>query len=573
MNAKIAILSLACALAVSSCSKQPQATPSANNAPPAADSHEAMPHAPATMADWAKGAQLFTGLGDFHRPITTSSPEAQKYFDQGMRLMYAFNHDEATRSFAHAAELDPNCAACYWGVSYTVGPNYNLPVLVAERAKVAYEALGLARQHMSGASPVEQALISALITRYPNDQPLDMSALPPVLETYAAAMKQVARKFPKDLDVQTLYAESLMNVHAWKLWGADGKPAPNTEEIVATLESVLKRDPQHPGANHYYVHTIEASPHPEKATASAERLENLMPSAGHLVHMPAHIMQRIGRYEESAEANRRGVTADLAYVKLAQPPDYYPMYTAHNYQFLAYSAAMEGRRAETLTAVDDMQKMTPDEMLMSMPGVDWYVAGTYAARARFGLWDELLAMKAPNAKLVGLTGGYLYHRALALAARGRSDEARSTLQQLQNLIASTPADAPAGTNTVKDVLAVGVPIIQARISAAQGHADAAVTFLRQAVQAEDHLAYNEPRDWLIPTRQVLGAQLLKMNQPAEAETVYRQDLKQNPANGWSLYGLSAALKAQGKSKEAEQTTKEFAAAWQRADVTLTASAY
>ena len=254
--------------------------------------------------------------------------------------MWAFNHDEATRSFAKAAAIDPNCAACYWGVSLTVGPNYNLPVLFAERAKVAFEALGLARAHMSSASPVEQALITALATRYPNAQPLDVAALPPVLVAYAGAMKDVAKKFPKDLDVQTLYAEALMNVNAWKLWTPEGKPAPGTEEIVATLEAVLARDPQHPGANHYYVHTIEASPHPEKATASAERLRNLMPSAGHLVHMPSHIMQRIGRYEESAEANRRAVTADLAYVKLAQPLDYYPMYTAHNYQFLAYS----GRR-------------------------------------------------------------------------------------------------------------------------------------------------------------------------------------------------------------------------------------
>lgn len=573
MSAKIAVLSLVCLLVSTGCSKGPPPKAAESAALPPAAAPASMSHAPASLADWSQGAQLFEGLGNFHRAITTASPEAQKYFDQGMRLMWAFNHDEATRSFAKAAAIDPNCAACYWGVSLTVGPNYNLPVLYAERAKVAYEALGMARAHVSNASPVEQALITALATRYPNDQPLDVAALPPVLMAYAGAMKDVAKKFPKDLDVQTLYAEALMNVNAWKLWTPEGKPAPGTEEIVAKLEAVLARDPQHPGANHYYVHTIEASPHPEKATASAERLRNLMPSAGHLVHMPSHIMQRIGRYEESAEANRRAVTADLAYVKRAQPLDYYPMYTAHNYQFLAYSAATEGRRAEAIAAVDDMQKMAPDEMLMSMPGVDWYVVESYTARARFGMWDEILAIKAPNPKLVGLTGGYLYCRALALAARGHLDESRSTLHQLKELIAATPADAPAGTNTIRGVLAVGVPIVQARISAAAGHADAALGFLRQAVQAEDQLAYNEPRDWFIPARQVLGAQLLQMNRPGEAEAVYREDLKQSPANGWALFGLSAALKAQGKSQEASQTAQQFAAAWKRADVTLSASAY
>ncbi len=573
MGAKISVLSLVFSLVLAGCSREtPKAA--ANNAAPHAPAHsEMMPHAPASLADWAKGAQLFEGLGNFHRPITTSSPEAQKYFDQGMRLMYAFNHDEATRSFARAAELDPNCASCYWGVSLTVGPNYNLPLLVAERAKVAFEALGLARARVSGASPVEQALIGALATRYPNAQPLGVAELPPVLVSYATAMKDVARKFPKDLDVQTLYAEALMNVNAWKLWSADGKPAAGTAEIVATLEAVLARDPQHPGANHYYVHTMEASPQPGKATASAERLRILMPAAGHLVHMPAHIMQRIGRYEEAAEANRQGVTADMAYVKLAQPLDYYPMYTAHNYQFLAYSTAMEGRRTETLQAVDNAQKMAPDEMLLSMPGVDWYIVESYTARARFGLWDEILAMPAPNPKLVGLTGGYLYGRALALAARGRLDEARSTLQQLKALVASTPADAPAGMNTVRDVLAVAVPVVEARISAAGGHADASIAFLQQAVQAEDHLAYNEPRDWLVPTRHLLGAQLIQMKRFADAEAAYREDLLQNPANGWALYGLSQALKAQGKNKEATESNKQFAAAWQHADVTLTASAY
>jgi tetratricopeptide (TPR) repeat protein len=533
-----------------------------------------MAHSPATIADWARGALLFRGLGTAHRAITTTVPEAQKYFDQGLRLMWAFNHDEATRSFAKAAMLDPNCASCYWGVSLTVGPNYNLPFLVQERAKVAADALAAARAHQAGASAVEQALIAALGKRVPSAQALDSAALQPVLVAYAEAMRAVAQRFPQDLDVQVLYAESLMNVNAWKLWSADGQAAPGTDTIVATLESVLARDPQHPGANHYYVHTMEASAHPEKAVAAAERLRALMPAAGHLVHMPAHIMQRVGRYEDAAEANRRGAAADDAYVGLTQPLDYYPvMYTAHNYQFLAASAAMEGRRAEALAAADDSRRVVSDQMLLAMPGADWYVAEQYTARLRFGLWDEMLSMPAPDPRLTGLTGGYLYGHALALAAKGRAAEARAALAQLTAWVAASPAQAPAGMNTVKDVLAVGIPVVQARIAVSEQRPDEAIALLGQAVQAEDRLAYNEPKDWFVPPRQQLGAQLLRANRASEAEAVYREDLRRNPANGWSLYGLCAALKAQGRSAQAAQCAQQFSAAWRHADVTLASSAY
>jgi tetratricopeptide (TPR) repeat protein len=578
MRGGIAILSAACALALHGCGRSAPTPNAASGTEPSAAMSSAhadlMPRAPTTVAQWARGALLFDGLGNAHRTITTSVPEAQKYFDQGLRLMWAFNHDEATRSFAQAAALDPQCASCYWGVALTVGPNYNLPFLIEERAKVADEALGLARARRAHASPVEQALINALASRYPSAQPLDPVALHPILVAYADAMKVVAQQFPQDLDVQTLYAEALMNVNAWKLWTADGKAAPGTEQIVATLESVLARDPQHPGANHYYVHTLEASPHPERAVASAERLRTLMSSAGHLVHMPAHIMQRVGRYEEAAEANRRGAAADEAYVGRTQPLDYYPvMYTAHNYQFLAYSAAMEGRRAETVAAADNSRRVVSDEMLIAMPGADWYLAEAYTARVRFGLWDEILSMTPPNPKLTGLTGGYLYGRALALAARGRTDEARATLGELQALAAAVPADAPAGMNTIKDVLAVAVPIVRARIALSAGNPNDAITSLQQAVQAEDHLAYNEPRDWLVPVRHLLGAQLMRAGKFSEAERIYRQDLQQNPANGWALYGLGAALKAQGKNQEAARYARQFALAWRHADVTLTQSAF
>jgi tetratricopeptide (TPR) repeat protein len=437
------ILALCCAgiTLVSGCGDSSHQAPARAAAPaPASEPAHSAVHAPTTVAEWAQGAQLFEGLGDFHRKITTTAPEAQKYFDQGMRLLWAFNHDEATRSFAKATEVDPHCAICYWGVALTVGPNYNLPVMIEARAKVAFAALHEAQQNAGTASAVEQALIAALAARYPTAQPLDPSNSTPVLSAYAEAMRSVARKFPDDLDVQTVYAEALMTLHAWKLWMPDGKPAAGTDEILATLESVLKRYPRHPGANHYYVHAMEASPHPEKAMAAAERLKDMMPGAGHLVHMPAHIMQRVGRYEDAAEANRKAAAADQGYYAKTSPPDYYAMYTAHNYQFLAASTAMQGRKAETLAATQSMRKAIPDEMLLAMPGFDWPLSEEYSSLVRFGMWDEMIARPPPNAQFPALTGGYLYARGVALAAKGRIDEAISVLTRLQRLAESVPPD-------------------------------------------------------------------------------------------------------------------------------------
>ncbi len=578
MKRELIVLSIALFCTLCGCGESGKAAGSGSTAAPTSATPsvhmDQMPQVPATVGDWARGAMLFEGLGNVHRQITTSSAEAQKYFDQGLALMWAFNHDEATRSFAKAAQLDPKCASCFWGVSLTVGPNYNLPFLVEERAKVASDALANARENVSQASPVEKALITALVKRYPTARPLDPTTLRPVLIEYADAMRAVAVQFPQDYDVQTLYAEAMMNINAWKLWTQDGKPAAGTEQILVTLESVLAHDPAHPGANHYYVHAIEASPHPERAIAAAERLKTLMPAAGHLVHMPAHIMQRIGRYEDAAEANRRGAAADASYTQRTQPLDYYPvMYTAHNYQFLACSAAMEGRRVEAIAATESSRKAVSDAMLLTMPGTDWYIAESYTARVRFGLWDELLAMPAPNPKLSGLTGGFLYGRAVALAAKGRFDEARATLGELQTLAEKTPPDVPAGMNTVRDVLAVAIPIVQARIAAGERRAEEASSWLRQAVAAEDGLAYDEPRDWFFPARHLLGVQLMQAGKPNEAEKVYREDLQKNLANGWALYGLGAALKAQGKTAEAATVARQFDYAWKYADVTLTASAF
>ncbi len=579
MRAQVTPILISCLLLAGACGQPaapslpaPPAAPAAATPAPAA-AHP-MAHLPRTVEDWAQGAMLFNGLGHLHRPITTRSAEAQAYFDQGLSLLWAFNHDEATRSFARAATLDASCAACFWGVSLTLGPNYNLPFLSEERAKLAYAALQQAQRNAASASPVEQVLVAALAKRYPSDRALDPVAALPVMTAYADAMREVAGRFPRDLDVQTLYAESLMNLHAWKLWSPDGKPAPGTNEILATLESVLAQDPQHLGANHYYVHAIEASPHPQKAAVAAERLKTLAPAAGHLVHMPAHILQRLGQYEAAAEANRVAATADAAYVALTHPPDYYPvMYSAHNYQFLAYSAAAEGRKAETIAAVDSSRAVVSDEMLLTMPGMDWYVAESYAARIRFGLWQEMLALPAPHPQLTGLNVGYLYGRGVALAAMGQVDEARATLAKLKSLAATLPADTPAGQNTLQAVTATAIPIVEARIAEAQGRSAEALALLRQAVAAEDRLTYDEPKNWFFPARHVLGAALLRHGAASEAESVYRLDLQQSPANGWALYGLAMALKAQGRHAEAVKVEQQFTAAWRHADVTLATSAY
>jgi tetratricopeptide (TPR) repeat protein len=561
LNRLLAIGSFALAIAAGRAATPPDPMPAAG-------------HLPATLADWARGARLYDGLGSFHRRISTRSPQAQRYFDQGMRLLWAFNHDESTRSFARALELDPSCGMCAWGVALTVGPNYNVPMLAAPRARVAFEATNRAQALAAAAAPVDQALIATLTRRYPNARPLDPQNAIPVLTAYAAAMRGLAHRYPDDLDVQTLYAEALMNIHAWKLWGPDGTPAEGTAEIIATLESVIRRNPTHMGALHYYIHAVEASPHPEQGLAAAARLPGLAPAAGHLVHMPAHILQRVGRYEEAAEANRRGAAADIAYLTATAPPDYYPtMYVSHNYQFLAFAAAAEGRDAETLDAVRRSRASVSDEMLGEMPGTDWYVAELYAAPVRFGHWDELLALTPPAPGLPGLAGGYLYATSVALAATNRPAEARARLAQLDALIGGLAADVPAGQNTLRDVLAIARLVAAARIGSAEGRGEDALRDLRDAVRLEDALAYDEPSDWFFPVRHLLGAELIRSGRAAQAEAVYRDDLGRHPGDGWALRGLASALKIEVRGAEAAAAEAQFREAWRYATVAISTSAF
>jgi len=535
------------------------------------DSHA--PATPETLAGWAKGAQLFDGLGTFHRKITTRSPLAQKYFDQGMRLLWAFNHDEATRSFAKAAKIDPSCASCYWGVALTLGPNYNMPMMSSARGRVGWEALRKARSNARRATPVERALIAAVAKRYRGVEEVDPSNSKPLLGAYVEAMRAVAAKYPNDLDVQTMYAEGLMNTNPWKLWNEDGTANPGTDQIVSTLRSVLEKDPNHPGANHYYIHAVEASQHPDLAIRSAEVLNGMMPSAGHLEHMPAHILQRVGRYEEAAEANRKGAAADLAYIKATAPPDYYPMYLIHNFQFLGSAAGMEGRRAEAITALKKARAHIPDDLLFGMPGLDWSASFVYDGYVKFGMWDEMLAEPAPSPRLPGATISYLQSRASALAAKGRTDEAKAELAKSAQAISAVPEEATQGNNQAKPLYDVGQLKAEARIAGAEQRRDEAVRLLAEAVSLEDKLAYNEPSDMIFPTRHLLGAGLLAAGRPGEAEAVYREDLRRNPKNGWAYFGLSQALAAQKRDAEAAAARGQFEQAWQRADIQLASVAF
>lgn len=535
------------------------------------DSHA--PAAPDTLGGWAKGAQLFDGLGTFHRKITTRSALAQRYFDQGMRLVWAFNHDEATRSFAKAAQIDPTCAICYWGVALTLGPNYNMPMMSSPRARVGWEAVQKAEAHARRATPVERDLIAAVAKRYRGTGEVDPSNSKPLLTSYVDEMRAIAAKYPNDLDVQTMYAEALMNTNPWKLWNADGTQNPGTAQILERLRYVLEHDPRHPGANHYYIHAVEASQHPELAVPSAEVLTGMMPAAGHLEHMPAHILQRVGRYEEAAEANRKGAAADLSYLKETAPPDYYPMYLIHNFQFLASSAGMEGRRAETIQALKDARSHIPDQFLLSMPGFDWSASFIYDGYVKFGMWDAMLKEPAPNPKLPGATISYLQSRATALAATGKLDEANAELAKAEQLIAAVPADATQGNNEARPIYEIGQMKAEARIAKAEGKNEQAIQLLSDAVSREDKIAYNEPSDIIFPTRHLLGAELLASGKPAEAEAVFREDLKRHPNNGWAYYGLSQALAAQKKDAEAAEARKQFDQAWGRADLHLASAAF
>lgn len=524
-------------------------------------------HAPTPAAS---APSLFDGLSTLHHPITTSSPEAQRYFDQGLRLVYAFNHDEATRAFKEAARLDPNCAMAYWGSALTLGPNYNLPV-DAERDRAAYEALQKALALAPQVSETERAYIEALSKRHSMAPDADRKALD---QAYADAMREVAKRYSNDLDAATLFAEALMNLRPWDLWTLDGQPQPGTEEIVSTLESVLQRNPDHPGAIHYYIHAVEASTQPERAAPFADRLGKLAPGAGHLVHMPSHIYIRIGRYHDAAEVNAKAATIDAAYIEKydIQGP-YRLMYYPHNIHFFWAAATLEGRSAEALQAARDFSAKLPVEMVRQMPRVEAFVPTYLFALVRFGKWQEILKQPAPPADLTYTTGMWQYARGLAFAAKKHWKKAAAEYDKLMEIAKATPPEARVMMNSAAALLNLAANVLAGELAARQGKTDEAVQYLETAVRQQDALRYEEPPPWYYPVRQSLGAVLLKAGRAAEAEAVYREDLKRNPENGWSLHGLTQSLRAQKKQDEADATEQRFRKAWARADVKLTTSRF
>jgi tetratricopeptide (TPR) repeat protein len=525
---------------------------------------------PRSVAALAEGAILFDDLGTHHHAVTASA-DAQKWFDQGLRLTYGFNHDEATRSFAQGAVVDPKCAMCFWGAALTMGPNYNMPMLPTA-ARAAWDALQSARALAPQATPVEQALIDALAKRYKGPEPLDPPAMQPFSVAYAAAMRDVAKQYRADDDVQVLAAEAGMDTNPWHLWSLDGKPSEGTEWIVATLEGVLARSPNHPGANHYYIHAIEASPHPEKGVPAAERLGGLIPGAGHIVHMPAHIFQRVGRYADASNANENAVAVDLAYMKKTKPPGTYAMYLAHNYGFLGFSSSQEGRSAVSLRAAREAAKALPPGMIDMMPGMDFFASEPALAMVRFGKWDELLAEPKPDPKYPVLTAFWLHGHAMASAAKGKLADAHADLTALQAMADTAPPTLNAGMSPAKTVFSLAAKIVEARLATVEKKPNA-LELWEEAVKIGDGLSYSEPDDWFYSVRSFQGAALLAAGKAKEAEAVYREDLRRKPNNGWSLFGLWKSLDAQKRAGDAKTARADFEKAWSRADVKLTASAY
>jgi pimeloyl-ACP methyl ester carboxylesterase/tetratricopeptide (TPR) repeat protein len=514
-------------------------------------------------------APELSGLGTDHLPVTTRVPKAQAFFDQGLRLLYAFNHQESRRAFQQAARLDPSLAMAHWGQAMTLAPNLNAP-MTAESARLAKAATREAVRLSAGADAMERALIDALARRFAVN-----SAAPraPLLDqAYAEAMARVAADFPFEPNVQTLYADAVMNTMPWDYWQKDGTPKPATSTLMATLEDVLARHPYHAGANHYYIHLIEASPTPERAEASADRLGSLMPAAGHMVHMPAHIYLRVGRYADAAEANVRAIAADEDYLAQCQAQGLYPVsYYPHNLHFLWAAATLEGRSATAIDAARKVAEKVPHHHAGAVAWTADFPVTPWLAYVRFGRWQQMLIEPKPPEKEPYAIGIWHYGRALAFVARNQAPRAQAELDALTAVMGHR-----AFTTTLKDLplltnLQLASRIVRGEIAAHAGRHDEAVAVLREAVAIEDALPYNEPPVWHQPTRQVLGALLLEAGRAGEAEVVYRQDLARVRENGWSLFGLSRSLQAQGKAAEAAAAQSRFEKAWARADFTLTSS--
>ena len=513
-----------------------------------------------------KSAELIPGLGATRHPVSTKSPQAQSFFDQGLALIYGFNHESASKSFKRATELDPNLAIAYWGYAYAVGPNYNEPTIDLERMKSAYEACKKARELSAGASQREREYINALSKRFSLDASPDVKKLG---RDYMEAMREVYMRYPDDLDAATLYADSLMNLNPWQLWTKDGKPSPGTEEVVSVLESVLARDPNHLGANHLYIHAVEASTAPHRALPSAKRLETLAPSAGHLVHMPGHIYLRTGDFDASAKTNEVAAQADRDYLKRTGTADtmYAGMYYSHNLHFLVESYGRMGMYSEAVRAAGQLEENAKGH-LQHMPMLEGFLPSAWFVRMRFARWDDMLKVQEPDRQFKLAHALWHFARGVAFAQGGKVKDAEKEQVSFREESKSLPGETPFGLNSAESVLAVAHNELDARIAWAKGNKTQSIEYWQKAVTAQDALNYDEPPGWYHPVRESLGAALLQNGNAAQAEQVFRADLKENPRSGRSLFGLKESLKAQSKSDSATMVEREFLEAWKRADSTL-----
>jgi tetratricopeptide (TPR) repeat protein len=542
-------------------------------APAVARIHDAR----ALAADPAKAkgpiAPKLKGLGDYHFTVTTQNPESQRFFNQGLRLTYAFNHSEALRAFKEAARLDQRNAMAYWGWALVLGPNLNLP-MIPEVAPQAYRAIQIAVSLKDKISERERAYIEALATRY-TDQPTDDRK--PFDMAYARAMAKLVESYPDDIDAATLYAASLMNLSPWDYWNLDGSPKGYTEVILKTLQSVVDRNPRHAGALHYYIHVVELR-HPERGERHADMLGELMPGAGHLVHMPSHIYMRIGRFADSYEANRRAVEADEDYITQCRSQGIYPLnYYPHNIHFMAWSAMLQGHPDRALEAARKIVEKVPPEL--SADKNVWALYETFLSQpmfvmVRFGMWEEMLAEPKPDLESEFMTGIWHYGRALAYIHSNRLTEARRELRPLSVAQeAMGNVEHYIGFSTAKTLLTIAHEIVEGELAYAEGYTLEGLAHLERAVRLEDGLRYNEPPDWYFPLRHFLGAMLLDAGRPNEAEVVYSADLRKNPENGYSLFGLKIALEQQGKREDALAVAKRFDRAWAGATHKLTSSRF
>ncbi|MGJ8636881.1 MAG: hypothetical protein ACSHX5_08560 [Phycisphaerales bacterium] len=516
-------------------------------------------------------AKRYAGFGNYTREITTDSAAAQEWFDQGIQLMYGFNHDEAIRSFEMAAEVDPSAAMAWWGIAYCQGININDPEMTEERSKAGRRAVDKAMAELDDESAVERALVGALDERYEWPAPEDRSGLD---RAYAGAMEEVYARFSDDGDVGALYSESLMNLQPWDYWENDGTPKGRITEVVKVLERVMRAHPEHPGAKHFYIHAVEASSNPDRAVAAAEELIDMVPGSGHLVHMPSHIFIRVGRYEDAAESNMAAIEADRAYFRDAPEPGLYAMYYGHNVHFLAFASMMSGNYERAIGAARDLEVEIPEAALRGYAGlIDGIMPSSLHVMIRFGKWEEILEEPDyPEYRLMS-RATWSYARSVACSALGRTTQARREMAEFERRIGLVPEEWYVMQNPVGNILPIARAMVKGELLYREGKKEEAFAILREGIVVEDQLIYDEPPGWMLPVRHALGALLVESGEFVEAEKLYREDLEFNRGNGWALVGLREALVGQGKMGEAMKLDDRISAAFADADTVVESSCF